>query len=65
MSDERSTHDSLSDGNYQTAVETRSDQPTRTAVTATGGRVVSTSRSAGSLTIRITTRPAPMRRSTE
>lgn len=67
MSDERSTHETLSGGDYRTAqvVAPEGDSTMRTAGTATGGRVVSTSRSEGTVSVRITTRPAPVRRSTE
>jgi hypothetical protein len=67
MSDERSTHESLSSGDYRQAqvVTSHTGSGTRTAGTTMGGRVVSTSRSEGTVSVRITTRPAPVRRSTE
>lgn len=66
MSEERSTHRSTG-GEFRQATEAPREQRT---VTSTGevpqsGRLVTTSRSVSSLTLRITTRSAPLRRSTE
>lgn len=66
MSEAKSTSDIVSCGRYETP--TRIEPEFRANVTTVSlhvGRIVSTARLVGQLNVRITTRPAPIRSSTE
>jgi hypothetical protein len=66
MADERSTSSKSDLGTYRPADRmVRSAPSTRTSTSYDEGRIVSTSRSVGSVTVRVTTRSAPVRKSTE
>lgn len=63
MSDDKSTRDTLSTGDYRAATVVPAETPS-SATTSLEGRVVSTRRTTGHLTVRVTTRPVPIRSST-
>lgn len=66
MADDRSTSGKSDLGTYRPADRMiRSAASTRTSKSYTEGRLLVTSRSVGSVTVRVTTRSAPVRKSTE
>jgi hypothetical protein len=66
MSEEKSTRDSLASGHYCPAtVIVTSQKSDQTGGTSQDGRVVSSSRTADNMNVRITTRPTNVSHSTE